>query len=214
MFKVGDKVRIVKNESGFMFDKYIGKIGEVKDFFKIGIHNLYHIEFEDKSLGSTNWNCSELELVIKIYYLKDSLKNKLKVGDRVKIIKNISLSCFDDYFGKIGTIKEINETGIKYTVRMDSPTLKNVKWNEDELELISSSKFKVGDKVKRISGNHMCGMKTGDVGTVAEVNINLIRLKEYENWYHFESKFVKINDSFKTNKVTVQDKIDKLREKN
>ena len=59
--------------------------------------------------------------------------------------------------------------------------------------------FKVGDRVRRISGSH-AGMFIGDVGTVVNVIGHTIRLKEFDGrcWHNGE-RFVKVN-TFKGNK--------------
>lgn len=59
--------------------------------------------------------------------------------------------------------------------------------------------FKVGDRVRRISGSH-AGMLIGDVGTVVNVIGNTIRLKEFNGrGWHSGARFVKVNQ-FKGNK--------------
>lgn len=61
--------------------------------------------------------------------------------------------------------------------------------------------FKVGDRVKRVSGGY-CGMMAGDIGVVTEVHTAWgIKLKEWTTagGYHDETKFVKVN-TFKGNK--------------
>ena len=59
--------------------------------------------------------------------------------------------------------------------------------------------FKVGDRVRRISGSH-AGMFIGDVGTVVDVVGRTIRLKEFDGrgWHNGE-RFVKVS-TFKGNK--------------
>lgn len=61
--------------------------------------------------------------------------------------------------------------------------------------------FKVGDRVKRVSGGH-AGMMAGDTGVVAEVHpVWGIKLREWPagGGYHNETRFVKVN-TFKGNK--------------
>ena len=61
--------------------------------------------------------------------------------------------------------------------------------------------FKVGDKVKRVSGGYY-GMVAGDTGVVMEVHPAWgIKLLEWPTagGYHDETKFVKVN-TFKGNK--------------
>lgn len=61
--------------------------------------------------------------------------------------------------------------------------------------------FKVGDKVKRVSGGYY-GMVAGDTGMVTEVHPALgIKLYEWPTGggYHDDTKFVKVN-TFKGNK--------------
>ena len=61
--------------------------------------------------------------------------------------------------------------------------------------------FKVGDRVKRVSGG-FCDMVAGDIGVVTEVHTEwAIKLKEWPSTggYHDETKFVKVG-TFKGNK--------------
>jgi len=56
------------------------------------------------------------------------------------------------------------------------------------------TKFKVGDKVKRIAGFHN-KMKTGDMGTVLEINAyGDVRIKEFDtaNGFHSKLNLIKI----------------------
>ena len=64
--------------------------------------------------------------------------------------------------------------------------------------------FKVGDKVKRVSGGYF-GMMAGDTGVVTEVHPALgIKLDKWPSdvGYHDETKFVKVN-TFKGNKQEI-----------
>lgn len=61
--------------------------------------------------------------------------------------------------------------------------------------------FKVGDRVKRVSGGYF-GMVAGDTGVVTEVHLALgIKLNRWPTagGYHDDTKFVKIS-TFKGNK--------------
>lgn len=60
--------------------------------------------------------------------------------------------------------------------------------------------FKVGDKVRRVSGRYG-GMEVGDVGTVYEVDqVHGVRIREHDTAQcHSTSNLVKINQ-FKGNK--------------
>ena len=57
-------------------------------------------------------------------------------------------------------------------------------------------KFKKGDKIKRISGEHM-GMEKGDIATIRELNKYFIFLEEYEGGHNLRNfELVKMESIF------------------
>lgn len=62
--------------------------------------------------------------------------------------------------------------------------------------------FKIGDKVKRVKGYHVSGMRNGDIGTIIDVALKdnkiHIGLKEYPGW-HYVDNFLKTDYNLKYN---------------
>ena len=146
-FKVGDKVRMIRNTYGNR-----GKIGTLE---KIDTSTMpYLVVFDD---GRKEW-CYGHEFKL----LMGETSMKFKVGDRVRI----GVSCMNNN-GKEGVISEVDGSSIPYNVTLDDG---GTEWkhsgNITKLEE-KVMKFKIGDKVK--VKDSWFGF-TGEVGLIVRID--------------------------------------------
>ena len=155
-FKVGDKVRVIRNTYGNR-----GKIGTLE---KIDTSTMpYCVVFDD---GRKEW-CYGHEFKL----LKEEKVMKFKVGDKVKVK--------DSWFGHDGQVGVVFRTdnygpynySVKFDVEGDNERL-DEQFEDDSLELVTeeeetSMKFKVGDRVK--VKDSWFGF-TGEVGLIVRID--------------------------------------------
>jgi len=145
-FKVGDRVRAIKNVDDEFYDRYLGKEFDVVEVCEengtvdINAPGKYGDDY-------TIWKLAELELVVE-----GDKVSKFKVGDKVRVVKNLDNPFFDMYIGKEHSVLEVNER--KRTVKLDTPSMGGnefTTWDFSEIELTKENKmsfFRVGDRVR------------------------------------------------------------------
>lgn len=168
IFKVGDKVKIVKDALFPSDSDFVGKIGLV-----ISADNEFDVpstlvKIEGEEL-STWFYDEELELI-----------REFQVGDKVKII------CSGSLLNNVGFIKFIDndtELNIKVEINNEFTTW----FSKEELELVKE--LQVGNKVRVVKNNHEdCGDYIGQTGTVIKTDRSeklgvKVALESEETWF-------------------------------
>ena len=129
--------------------------------------------------------------------------NKFKKGDRVKVLTMPS-ECRGTFpQERVGEVFTISYAGECYCIN-------NNEWGcnfyENELELednTNNTKFKKGDEVKRICGDHM-GMRKGDIATILSVDYNSLSLKGYRGT-HSIINFELVKNKIEVNKMELKE---------
>ena len=171
-FKVGDRVKVIDYTNvitGKKDSTFLGKVGNVLGIVVNALDinsTMITVDIPDPffKVSHTNYFVEELEL----------LKEKLKVGDRVRFV-NIPSHWDNDikeyYSDKIGTITRINSE-VTYKYRTDVPTSTGALpfscWREDELELVKEFGVGARVKVKSAAFNSFIIGKTGTIIAIGE----------------------------------------------
>ena len=139
-FKVGDKVKILSNDSGS--SNKIGDIGTIIEIqfnmcFKVYCKNV----FSNIVFSNIYHSPAELELVTVI-----EEKSKYKVGDYVKIIKNTCNHGFHE--GEIVKVESLDDKGKVHSCKSISDKISGKVWLIDEEEIVPTSEIPLPEKPK------------------------------------------------------------------
>ncbi len=82
------------------------------------------------------------------------MKTKYSVGDKVKVIKNVGDSSYDNYVGKIATIIKVDSDDDDIPYCLDLPPNKGEKapwWYEEELQKVPRGRPRKKEAVKYVA---------------------------------------------------------------
>lgn len=140
-FKVGDKVKRVWGEHCGM---NAGDIGTIEYISKNGINI--------REFGGLEWNHEESSFIKIDNEEAVRTGRKFKIGDKVRVIKNLSDYPGDYLVGEVGIINEIDSNPI-YPYRIDAIGTHGTNWRDEELELIKDIDIKEikTNRIKRVN---------------------------------------------------------------
>lgn len=167
MYKVGDRVRVTKLLGMDSFENI--RVGDVHTVTIIRSENCVGIR-----IGSNN----EYPLIhIQIEKVEEEVKvKKFKVGDKVKVLVQGSFGSEAEK-GRIYTIETVDYDD--NSIELEELPAFDQWVHMDDVELVSESSYKVGDKVKVLTEDPCgSGAEKGKVYTVKEVDRSSVRLKE------------------------------------
>jgi len=194
---IGSKVKILEDNSAP--GHLVGTIGMVVSYDSSddGIE----VQFSDGDAWFYGYNQVEL--------IEPFTKAKAKMGDRVLIIKGDEFVIADK--GKYAQVVKVHSSpDYGYTIQVkveDSGTGWSLR--EEDYEVVSDTKFKVGDQVKVVKANSAPAKyigQTGRVGSIGDSYDTSISVKFDDStiWYYSSTHLEKVT---KAAKVKVGDKI-------